>query len=306
MAEKHSSQYPSLVKMAANAAIFVAFILVIVKSYAWFSTDAASMLASTTDSLLDLFASIMNFVILRFALAPADKEHKFGHGKAESLAGLVQSAFVLGSALILALHGLDRLLSPKEIVHSEVGIVVTVVAIIFTLLLIVFQRYVIRLTGSVAISADAMHYQSDLLLNAGVIAALLLSSNKWPMADGIFTILVALFLAFSAVKIVWLCVHNLMDRELPDDEIYKITQLVIMQQGVLGLHDLRTRQSGAIRFIQFHLELDDNLLLFEAHAISDQVEDELIKVFPEAEIFIHQDPQSVVGSDREISHANLD
>ena len=184
-----SAQYAHLVKMAAFAASTTALVLVLIKLYAFFVTDASAMLASATDSILDLFASIMNVVILRFALAPADKEHKFGHGKAESLAGLVQAAFVLGSALLLVFNGVDRIISPQEVVRTEVGIVVSIIAIVMTLMLVVLQKWVISQTKSVAISADALHYQSDLILNLGVLAALFLSQGYWLQADGVLSLI---------------------------------------------------------------------------------------------------------------------
>jgi len=253
------------------------------------------MLASATDSMLDLFASLMNVVILHYALAPADDEHKFGHGKAESLAGLVQAAFVSGSALLLVFHGIDRILNPQAVVKTEIGISVTVIAIVMTLLLVLLQRFVIAKTRSVAISADALHYQSDLLLNLGVLAALILSSGYSKHADGIFTCAVGVFLLSGALKIIYLSVHNLMDHELSDEELAEITAIVVAHDSSLGVHDLRTRQSGPQRFIQFHLELDDRLSLLEAHSIGETIEKEIEAKFSPCEVFIHHDPTSVVA-----------
>ncbi|XPF93413.1 cation diffusion facilitator family transporter [Colwellia sp. RE-S-Sl-9] len=290
----HDKKYNALVKIAAYSATSAALLLVIIKLYAWFITDASSMLASTTDSLLDLFASLMNVVILRYALAPADNEHRFGHGKAESLAGLVQSAFVMGSALLLVFHGVGRMITPQAIIRSDVGIGVTIAAIIVTLCLVVIQKFVINKTQSVAISADALHYQSDLILNIGVLLALFLSQSIWKNADGFFTILVGLFLLWGAGKIVWLSVYHLMDHELTADEQNIITNIVVNHKKTYGLHDLRTRQAGPVKFIQFHLELDDNLSLFEAHAIGELIEKEIEEELSPCEVFIHHDPKSVV------------
>lgn len=295
---KTENDYGYLVRFAAYCATGTALLLVVLKLYAWFITDASSMLASTTDSLLDLFASVMNVVILRYALAPADAEHRFGHGKAESLAGLVQSAFVMGSALLLIFHGVGRMLTPQVIVRSDIGIVVTVIAIILTLLLVVIQRVVISKTKSVAISADALHYQSDLFLNVGVLLALFLSQGIWIRADGFFTILVGLYLLWGASQIVWLSVYHLMDHELSVEEQSTITNIVKNHDKTYGLHDLRTRQSGPMKFIQFHLELDDNLSLFEAHAIGESIEVEIEKQLAPCEVFIHHDPQSEVESSK--------
>ncbi len=297
MAIKSSTDdYAFWVRLAAIFSTSTAFILVLIKLYAWLVTDSSAMLASTTDSILDLFASIMSIVILRFALAPADKEHSFGHGKAESLAGLVQASFVLGSAILLIFSGVSRLLNPQVIMHSEVAIWVTIISIVLTLILVVFQRYVIKRTGSIIISGDALHYQSDLFLNLGVLAAIILSQGIWIQADGVFTILVALYLVFGAGQIMIQSVSQLMDSELSEEELSKIKTIVLKHKQAMGIHELRTRQSGAQKFIQFHLELSDHLSLLDAHSIGDEIEADLCQAFTHCEVFIHQDPSSVVQS----------
>jgi ferrous-iron efflux pump FieF len=293
------NDYNYWVRFAAIAATSTALLLVVIKLYAWFATGASAMLASTTDSMLDLFASLMNVVILRFALAPADDEHKFGHGKAESLAGLTQAAFVLGSAILLLINGVDRFITPKQVVQTEIGIIVTVIAIIATLALVLLQKQVIKRTSSLAISADAMHYQSDLLLNIGVLLALFLSQGLWLRADGFFTILVGAYLLWGAANIIWLSVQHLMDHQLTDEEQQQVLVIALRHDKVLGLHDLRTRQAGQQRFIQFHLELDDHLSLFEAHAIGEDIEHEIMQALAPCEVFIHHDPVSTVGDDVE-------
>lgn len=291
-----ADEYAFWVRLAAILSTSTALILVIIKLYAWLVTDSSAMLASTTDSILDLFASVMSIVILRFALAPADKEHSFGHGKAESLAGLVQASFVLGSAIILIFSGVSRLLNPQVIVQGEVAIWVTIISIVLTLLLVGFQRYVIKRTGSIIISGDALHYQSDLLLNLGVLAAIILSQGIWLSADGVFTILVALYLVFGAGQIMVQSVSQLMDSEISDDELNEIRSIVLRHGQAKGIHELRTRQSGAQRFVQFHLELSDDLSLLEAHSIGDEIEQQICRVISPCEVFIHHDPSSVVQS----------
>ncbi len=290
----YHEQYAYWVRLAAISSSSVALFLVVIKFYAWLVSDSSAMLASTTDSILDLFASIMNIVILRFALAPADDEHRFGHGKAESLAGLIQAAFVLGSALLLIFNGVERVINPRVIVQSNLAIGVTLVAIVLTLALVVFQRFVIKRTGSIVINADALHYQSDLFLNVGVLAAIFLSQGIWLQADGAFTIAVALYLLFGAGQIIYQSVYQLMDHELSDDDIAQIKSIILAHDNALGLHELRTRQSGAKRFIQFHLELEDSMSLLEAHSIGDDIEAEICQALAPCEVFIHQDPSSVV------------
>jgi ferrous-iron efflux pump FieF len=294
MTTKNSTDdYAYWVRLAAIFSTSIAFILVVMKLYAWLVTDSSAMLASTTDSILDLFASIMSIVILRFALAPADKEHSFGHGKAESLAGLVQASFILGSAIILIFNGVSRFLNPQVIVKSDVAIWVTIISIVLTLVLVAFQRYVIRRTGSIIISGDALHYQSDIFLNLGVLAAIILSQGIWLQADGFFTILVALYLVFGAGQIIVQSVSQLMDSELSDEELTQIKTIVLTHKQAIGIHELRTRQSGAQKFIQFHLELSDDLSLLEAHSIGDEIEAEICSALAPCEVFIHQDPTSV-------------
>ncbi len=297
MATTSTDDYTFWVRLAAVFSTSIALILVVIKLYAWLVTDSSAMLASTTDSILDLFASLMNIVILRFALAPADKEHSFGHGKAESLAGLVQASFVLGSAILLIFSGVSRLLNPQAIVHSEVAIWVTVVAIVLTLILVAFQRYVIKRTGSIIISGDALHYQSDLLLNLGVLAAIILSQGIWLSADGIFTIAVALYLIFGAGQIMVQSISQLMDSELSSAELTQIQSIILAHKQTLGIHELRTRQAGAQRFVQFHLELSDELSLLEAHSVGDEIEAEICLALAPCEVFIHHDPTSVVQSE---------
>ncbi|OUR63128.1 divalent metal cation transporter FieF [Colwellia sp. 39_35_sub15_T18] len=292
-----SDDYAYWVRLAAISSSSVALLLIVIKFYAWLVSDSSAMLASTTDSILDLFASVMNIIILRFALAPADKEHKFGHGKAESLAGLVQAAFVLGSATLLIFNGVERTLNPRVIVHSNVAIWVTMIAIALTLALVFFQRFVIKRTNSVVISADALHYQSDLLMNFGVLLAIVLSQGIWLQADGVFTVAVALYLLIGAGKIIYQSVYQLMDHEISDNERAQIKNIVLSHQHALGLHELRTRQSGAQRFIQFHLELDDSLSLLEAHSIGDEIEVKICQALAPCEVFIHHDPSSVVQSE---------
>lgn len=285
--------YAYWVKLAAITSTSVAFTLVIIKVYAWIATDSSAMLASTTDSLLDLFASLMNVVILRVALAPADEQHTFGHGKAESLAGLVQAAFVLGSGSILIFHGVERFIVPQTIVQSSIGITVTIISIVLTLALVLFQRFVMKKTDSVVISADALHYQSDLLLNLGVLAAIILSSY-WLQADGVFTLCVGIFLVIGAGKIVWVSVHHLMDHQLDEEALDLIKKIVKEHKQAIDIHDLRTRQSGPDRFIQFHLELDNTLSLVEAHKIGEELELQIKQQLSPCEVFIHHDPSSVV------------
>ena len=174
MSHQHYSRWVTLASMAA---VTTATLLILGKLIAWLMTDSSSLLASLTDSFMDISASLINLLAIRYALAPADEEHRFGHGKAESLAGLVQSAFISGSALLLVMHGISSMLNQVPVVRLEAGIWVSVGSIVLTLLLVSFQGFVIRKTNSVAIKADMLHYRSDLLLNGGVLVALVLAGQ---------------------------------------------------------------------------------------------------------------------------------
>lgn len=282
-------------RWATYASISVAVLLIISKLIAWGLSDSVSLLATLIDSVLDALASLINLIAVRHALTPADREHRFGHGKAEALAGLSQSMFIAGSAGFLLLEAGRRIIDPVAVQHADISIAVMLFSIVATLLLVLFQSYVIRKTQSTAIRADALHYKSDLVINVSVILALWLSMRGMPQFDAPIACLIAGYILYSAWEIISLSYDQLMDRELPDHDREQIKQAVLKHSQAKGLHDLRTRSSGTVTFIQLHLELDDNLSLLEAHNISDEVEESLLVQFPGAEIIIHIDPQSVLA-----------
>lgn len=287
--------HKKLVKRAGYASVATAVILLVSKLFVWFITDSSSILASLTDSFLDIGASIINLFAIKYALEPADESHRFGHGKAESLAGLAQSALIVGSSVLLILYGVNSLLEAKPIVRSELGIGVSVFALCITFILIRYQNFVVKETGSVAVKADSLHYKSDLWLNSAVLLALALSAYGFYWVDGLATILIALYILYSAYEIGFESVQTLLDHELSKEDIALIEAVVNENQQVQGMHDLRTRQSGYMKFIQLHIELDDDLSLFNAHAIADKVELNILRKFPNAEVIIHQDPISIVN-----------
>ncbi|MBV7416757.1 cation-efflux pump FieF [Aeromonas encheleia] len=295
-------QYSRWVTLASMAAVAVASLLITGKLIAWLMTDSSSLLASLTDSLMDVSASLINLFAIRYALAPADNEHRFGHGKAESLAGLIQSAFISGSALLLVMHGISSLLNQVPVQRLEAGLWVSAGSILLTLLLVGFQRWVVQRTNSVAIKADMLHYRSDLLLNAGVLLALVLAGQGWFWADGLFAILIGLFLVWGAVQIGYESVQALLDRQLPEEEQARIMALCCAVEGVHGVHDLRTRQSGPTRFVQLHLELDDQLPLVKAHQIADEAELAVRQSFERMDVIIHMDPISVLTKEQQGPH----
>jgi ferrous-iron efflux pump FieF len=286
-----------LMRLATYASVSVAVILIALKTGAWLMTESIAMLSTLVDSLLDALASIVNLIAVRHALTPADREHRFGHGKAEALAAMAQAAFIAGSAVLLLFQAGERLFRPRPLAEPEAGIAVMVVSIVLTIGLVLFQMWVVRRTRSVAVAADSLHYKGDILVNMAVIAALVLGSwFGWLYADPIFGIAIAFYILYSA----WLIVRNaldmLMDREMPEEERDRIRAIAMAHPEVASLHDLRTRRSGPMAFIQFHLVLDAELTLLKAHEISDAVELEIQEAFPEAEVLIHQDPTGIIES----------
>ncbi|MPW37667.1 CDF family cation-efflux transporter FieF [Vibrio sp. B1Z05] len=288
-------RYKKLVTIAAWSATLVATLLLVVKIAIWWVTGSVSLLASVVDSLLDIAASSINLVVLKYALQPADDEHTFGHGKAESLAALAQSMFISGSAFFLILSGFERFFRPEALNQPELGIYVSLFAMLITFGLVTFQKYVVRQTGSQAIAADSLHYQTDLYMNGAILVALILSMYGFTQADAIFAIGIGVFILVSAFKMIVEAVQSLLDRQLPDSELIEIEEIASSVDRVYGIHDLRTRQSGPTRFIQLHLELDDQLPLIDAHNIADEVEDKLKQHFEGCDVLIHQDPLSVIA-----------
>lgn len=283
-----------LLRAATYASTSVAIGLIIAKTLAWMVTDSVSVMSSLLDSLLDLAASLVNLFAVRHALTPADREHRFGHGKAEPLAGLAQAAFIAGSAVLLSLEAVHRLAQPQPVVHGEVGILVMAAAIVVTLVLVAFQKHVVNITGSVAISADALHYRSDIILNGSVILSIFLSQRLgWPALDPLFGLAIAVYIFYSALKIAQASLDRLMDRELPDTERQRIREIALHHPEIRAVHDLRTRSSGPDVFIQIHLEMDGDMTLQRSHEISDDVERHILDAFPNAEVIIHQDPAGV-------------
>lgn len=294
-----TQNYNRLVKMAAILATSCAALLVTIKVIAWWITGSVSLLAAVFDSFVDMAASLTNLLVLRYALQPPDQDHTFGHGKAESLAALAQSMFISGSAIFLIMTGTYQFINPVPLRTPDFGIVVIVISLVFTIGLLMFQRRVVKNTGSQAIKADMVHYQSDVLMNIAVLIALVLSWYGFVRADSIFAILIGFYILYSAWHIGYGAIQALLDRALPEEEREEIIDIIRSCGNVKGAHDLRTRQSGPIKFIQFHIELEDALPLVEAHDIAEQVEQALLARFPGAEIIIHQDPCSVVGGERD-------
>jgi ferrous-iron efflux pump FieF len=287
-------QHARLMRLATFAALAAALTLALAKAIAWWLSGSVSLLAGLTDSLLDGAASLLNLLAVHYALRPADEDHRYGHGKAEALAGLGQALFIGASALLVGSHAIDRLLHPEPIGAPGLGIAVMLLSLAVTIALLLFQNHVVRETGSTAIRADSLHYRSDLLLNGSILLALLLASYGWPQLDAIFGIGIALYIFWSAISIAREAATVLMDQELDPQISTQMHNLACSVPGVLGVHDLRTRLSGTHWFVQLHVELPDELNLRDAHSLCEQVETAIRNEFPRAEVLVHADPCSVV------------
>lgn len=293
-ASSDSAAADRLTRFATYASVSVALLLVSIKAIAWFTTDSVAVLSSLIDSMLDVLASFVTLFAVRTAQEPADREHRFGHGKAEPLAALAQSAFIAGSAALLLFEAGHRLIQPASISKPELGVAVIGFTIVATLALVLFQRWVIRRTGSIAINADSLHYRGDLMLNAAVIAALVLGGwFGWFYADPLFATAIAVYILINAWSIVREALDMLMDRELPDDDRERIYEIARAHPETHRAHDLKTRRSGQMTFIQMHLEMDPNISLYRAHQIADEVEALIHEAYPGAEVIIHQDPVGI-------------
>ncbi len=279
-----------LLRLATRASVAVALVLIVLKATVWMSTGSVSLLAGLIDSLMDAAASIINLFAVGYALKPADKEHRFGHGKAEALAGLAQSAFITGSAVLVLLQGINRLLNPEPLDTAWAGVAVMVFSIAATLGLLLIQKHVIARTQSTAVGADALHYRSDLLLNLSIIIALLLAQFGIQQADALFGLGIALFIGYGAVRIGLDAIQILMDHELPDDVRAEALRIARAVPDVIDVHDLRTRQSGQHWFMQLHLELPATLTLAEAHERGEQARLAIMARYPQADVLVHKDP----------------
>jgi ferrous-iron efflux pump FieF len=286
------SKSEQLIIWATRASVLVALSLLCMKLYAWIVTGSMGILAALVDSLLDLCASLINLIAVRYAMEPADDEHRFGHGKAEALAGLAQATFIAGSAIFLVIYTLERIMNPELIESPEIGTWVMLVSLAVTFILVSYQRYVAKKTGSVAIKADSLHYAADFLTNIGILVGFGLYYLGWLYADPIIAMLIGVYIFKSALGIAYESVQLLLDRELPEEDKKKIIDIALGHPFVIEVHDLRTRQSGQTKFIQFHMVLNGEISLIEAHKLSDQVHDSVNAAFPQAEIFIHQDPHT--------------
>tara|TARA_R110002073_G_scaffold329152_3_gene511194 strand:- start:10162 stop:11079 length:918 start_codon:yes stop_codon:yes gene_type:complete len=280
----------SLLLITGAASVIMAVALIILKGGVWHLSGSVSLLASLLDSVMDSFASLINFFAIRYSLQPADEEHRFGHGKAEALAGLGQAGLIAISAIFLGKEAIEKLIAPQATAEIGLAIWVMVISIVLTFLLLLLQRYTVNRTGSTAIEADSLHYLSDLAVNVGIIMALIASLYGHLWVDGTVAMLIALYILKAAWGIGSESAQLLLDREIPGDVREDVSAIVGQHPQALGFHQLRTRQSGRTQFIQLHVDMDEHLSLREAHDLAESIEMKIRERYPMADVIIHEDP----------------
>ncbi len=306
MTESERRRVIPIAMRAALASVAMALSLLVVKGYAAWHTGSVAMLGSLADTGLDLLASLVTLYGVKLAAEPADHDHRFGHGKAEALAALFQVVLITASAIGIAWRAVERFSAPQVNEDAGLGIGVSVLAIAATLVLLAYQRSVIRKTGSVAILADNVHYQSDVLLNVAVIAALVIDQYLGIKgADPVFGIAIAAWLAWGAFQASSQAIDMLMDKEWSEDQRAAFMEVAARQPGIRGIHDFRTRRSGSHDFAQFHMEVDPDLSVRAAHDIVERVERALDIAFPRVETLIHLDPEGHVDTDNPLVEADV-
>jgi ferrous-iron efflux pump FieF len=288
----HHHSHGELTTRAAIASVAMALFLLALKIYAAAETGSVALLGSLADTGFDVLASLLTLFSVRYAARPADDDHRFGHGKAEALSALVQVMLVIGSAVFIGWRAVTRLGNGETTAHPEMGIGVSLIAIVATLALLTYQRSVVKRTGSVAIHGDHLHYQGDLLLNIAVIIAIALESFLHLRgADPLFGMGIALWLLYGASQSARLALAQLLDREWPKDKRDRFLAVAARHPEMRGIHDVRTRSSGMHDFVQFHVWFDPAMTLGEVHRVMDEVEDELAREFPGVEVMIHPEPE---------------
>lgn len=282
---------PRYALYAGGAAIATAVILIVAKIVAWFMTGSAALLASLTDSMIDAWVSGINLLAIRYALKPADDEHRYGHGKVEGIAALFQAALITSAAVFLTLESVSRIIEVQKVESIGIALGVMVLSLVMSVALVAFQKYALRFAPSLAVEADQAHYATDVVVNGGTILALGIIAMGGPYwVDSAFALVVVVYLVRTAWQIGFKGADMLMDRELPEEVRHTILSIVVANPHVGGVHDLRTRAIGMRAHISFDVELDPGLTLLEAHDATRAIETALLERFPHAEIMIHMDP----------------
>ena len=283
-----------LVKSASIASLLVASTLIVLKYYAWISTSSVSMLGSLADSLIDFLASIFVFIAITYSFLPADEKHRFGYGKSEGLAAFIQSLLIGISGIYVFIEAIKRLLNPSQINQPNIAVWIILVSIVLTIALIMYQRYVVKKSQSMAIESDQYHYLTDTFINLSVLFSIVITGwTRFTFIDAVVGLLISGVVLYTAFILLKKSFKILLDQEIQSSHRDQIRKIALQHPQVLGFHDLRTRDTGRKYIIQFHLELDPKMSLLESHKITDEVTDNVLVVYPNSELIIHTDPLGI-------------
>ena len=283
-----------LVRSASIASLLVASTLIVLKSYGWVTTTSVSLLGSLADSLIDFLASVFVFVAISYSMLPADAKHRFGYDKSEGLAAFVQSLFIGISGIYVCFEATKRLLNPSQISQPSIAIWIILVSIVLTLALVMYQKYVVKKSKSIAIESDRYHYLTDTYINLSVLFSIAITGwTRFVFIDALVGLLISGVILYTSVTLLKKSFKILLDQEIQSDDRDRIREIALDHPKVLGFHDLRTRDTGRKYIIQFHLELDPNMSLLESHEITDEVTDNVLKLYPDSELIIHTDPLGI-------------
>ena len=291
---KNQKNTDFLVRSASIASLLVASTLIVLKSYGWVTTASVSLLGSLADSLIDFLASVFVFVAISYSILPADAKHRFGYGKSEGLAAFVQSLFIGISGIYVCFEAIKRLLNPSQINQPSTAIWIILVSIVLTLALVMYQKYVVKKSKSIAIESDRYHYLTDTYINLSVLFSIAITGwTRFVFIDALVGLLISGVILYTSVTLLKKSFKILLDQEIQSDDRDRIREIALDHPKVLGFHDLRTRDTGREYIIQFHLELDPNMSLLESHEITDEVTDNILKLYPDSELIIHTDPLGI-------------
>lgn len=284
----------NLMKLSTYITVIGVSLIILIKTFGFFATNSVTILASLIDSLLDVCVSIMNLLAVHYSIMPADRDHRFGHSKVEDIAVFCQAVFFILSGIFLIYISTEKFFSGSVANDNNLGIEIMVWSMLLTLAIVAFQYYVVKKTKSQVIEVDSLHYFSDFLSNfSAIIGIAIVTYWNMPIFDNITAVLIAIYIIYNATKLFRRSFNNLMDHELNDEEKQIIIDVLKSHKIVKGFHDLKTRYAGTKPFIQVHLELDPNMTIKQAHVVSCEIEQSILKNFPNAEVIIHQDPEGI-------------
>jgi cation diffusion facilitator family transporter len=251
-----------------------------------------AVISSGLDSLLDVFMSAMNFFVIRKASEPADESHRYGHGKAESIAASVQALVIIFTGTFIIYKAVQKLLHEEAIFYSGLDLGVMCLSLVFSFLISTVLKKIGRKTESSALLADALHYTSDLYSNSAAILAIIFAYYTGiALFDILFAVITGLIIIYSAIKILKAGVAGLMDVSIPRSMERTIESIIEeMPFPCAGYHKLRTRFSGNSNYIDFHLLTCRKLTIDEAHALADAIEKEIAERVAKVDTTIHLEP----------------